>query len=252
MIFIKKYINNFLSLFGYSIVRVKEVSTLEYLLTAHNYYIGRKYLNGYSISFVDYIKSNFRKSNSSLFQDLFALWVNRDVDNGYFVEFGAGNGIDFSNTLLLESEGWSGLLIEASSNFDCLRENRSASILRNAVTDKSGQEITFYEASDKNFSSLIPSPNSKKIVVNTISLVDALSLVNAPKYIHFMSIDVEGTEYQAISGMDFDKYFVKCMVIEHNNNQQLRNNIYDFLVRKKFNRIFTNETLYEDWYINVK
>jgi FkbM family methyltransferase len=247
---LKKYLNKILQLFGYSISKVKEITTLEYFLIAHNYYIGRKFLN-YEISdFEEYIKNNFQKSNSSLLQDLFALWVNKNIKNGYFVEFGAGNGIDFSNTLILELEGWTGLLIEPSSNFISLSNNRKSSVLNYAVTDRSNEKISFYEASDKNFSSFSPSKNSKRTTVNTITLSDALALVKAPNYINFISIDVEGAELQSILGMDFSKYFVKCLVIEHNNNEENRKKIYNYLTDRKFTRVFTNQTMYEDWYVN--
>ena len=54
-----------------------------------------------------------KDSKSQLKQDLFVLLQTNFKHNGFFVEFGATNGIDFSNTHLLEKEfGWSGILAE--------------------------------------------------------------------------------------------------------------------------------------------
>src|SRR3990167_7150651 len=56
---------------------------------------------------------NLRKSKSQHRQDLFVLSQLNFKRNGYFVEFGATNGIDLSNTYLLEKEfGWAGILAE--------------------------------------------------------------------------------------------------------------------------------------------
>ena len=39
------------------------------------------------------------------------LWVLDKIKKGYFLEIGAYDGIKFSNSLLLEENGWEGLLI---------------------------------------------------------------------------------------------------------------------------------------------
>jgi hypothetical protein len=55
--------------------------------------------------------SLLEKSKAQLRQDLFVLSETHYKRNGYFVEFGAANGIDLSNTYLLETEfSWSGIL----------------------------------------------------------------------------------------------------------------------------------------------
>ena len=247
---IKKLINRLLAIMGYSISKKRYISTLEYFLTAHNYYSGRKIVNKENDKFTNFIKDNFKLSNSALFQDLFAIWVNGEVQNGYFVEFGAGNGIDDSNTLILEKKyNWKGLLIEPSSNFNELKIKRSVSSLNFAITSKSGEKVEFYETQNRNFSSLNYKPDSKKNVVKTITLNDALEQVSAPKYINFMSIDTEGSEIEALKGLDFEKYFIKCLVIEHNYHKS-RKEILKILTRNNFQRVFENQTLYDDWYIN--
>lgn len=138
---LKVYINKILSLLGYSVKKNKKISILENILFAHNYFLSKKINEFDDDPFLNYIKVNFQFSNSSLLQDCFALWVNNNINDGYFVEFGAGNGVDYSNTLLLEKRGWNGLLIEPSSNFKNCKINRLAQSLNFAVTSKSNEAL---------------------------------------------------------------------------------------------------------------
>lgn len=250
MLFIKKLVNRILSFFGYILTKKKEKSSLQYFLEFQNYFLSRKILESERDPFLDYVFKKKSLSNASLFQDYFALYCNNEINDGYFVEFGAGNGIDFSNTLVLEKLGWNGLLIEPSSAFQECRENRSVKSLNFAVSSKSNEEVKLYETPDKNFSSLNPSLNSIEITALSITLSDALELVKAPKYINFLSIDTEGGEYEILKVFNFKKYFIKCIAVEHNFNVLKREKIYKLLIKNNFKRVYENQTLYDDWYIN--
>src|SRR6056297_216441 len=62
--------------------------------------------------FSDFIE-NLNFSKSQLRQDLFVLSELGFKQHGFFVEFGATNGIDLSNTYLMEARfGWNGILAE--------------------------------------------------------------------------------------------------------------------------------------------
>ena len=51
-----------------------------------------------------------------MWQHLFDLSELEFKRNGFFVEFGAANGIDLSNTYLLETEfSWTGILAEPAT-----------------------------------------------------------------------------------------------------------------------------------------
>ena len=67
-----------------------------------------------------------RISKSELFQETYVLFKNNFKKKGYFVEFGAKDGIDFSNTLILEKKfNWKGILAEPAKIYHSkLKKNR--------------------------------------------------------------------------------------------------------------------------------
>ena len=84
--------------------------------------------------------------NSQLGQDALVLWLLNQKTNGYFIEFGAADGVNISNTFLLEKDyGWSGILCEPARVYkDRLSANRKCTIVDKCVYSKSGDVISFF------------------------------------------------------------------------------------------------------------
>jgi hypothetical protein len=78
------------------------------------------------IKFFSECVRNIHNTNSQNFQDIWALYENGFKYDGFFVEFGATNGIDGSNTYFLEKDYyWTGILAEPNPNvLDELVKNR--------------------------------------------------------------------------------------------------------------------------------
>ena len=200
------------------------------------------------------------KSKSQIEQDLFVLHELDDKRNGYFVEFGATNGVDLSNTHLLEKEfGWTGILAEpAVSWHTALPKNRNCHIDFGCVWSKSGEILEFNNAlaaelsTIDTFSDCDGHANARKsglrYTVPTISLVDLLKKYNAPKYIDYLSIDTEGSEYEILSAFDFDAYNIKIITCEHNYTP-MQEKIYELLTSKGYTRKFTECSFFDDWYV---
>ncbi len=155
-------------------------------------------------------------SRSQYRQDLFVLSVLDFKRNGFFVEFGATNGVDLSNTYLLEKQfGWHGILAEPSRHWHAdLRRNRTSSIETDCVWRDSNAALIFNElgalSTINSFSSSDfhgkERAHGTKYSVKTISLEDLLAKHNAPKEIDYLSIDTEGSEYEILSASNFNKY----------------------------------------------
>ena len=211
--------------------------------------------------YVSFTFKNFNHSKSQVFQDLFVLFVLNSKKNGYFVEFGATNGVDLSNTFLLEKNfNWTGILAEpAKSWHPFLKQNRTAHIDTRCVWRESGKNLTFNEVENRELSTIHEFSNSdhyeelrKKSTlydVETISLNDLLEYYNAPLQIDYMSVDTEGTELPILEKFDFKKYQVSIFTIEHNFTIN-RESIQQLMSSNNYKRVFENISRWDDWYIH--
>jgi len=69
---------------------------------------------------LEFLLINREKSSAQLLQDLFVIYFSKGKKSGYFVEFGATDGISNSNTHLLEKAlEWQGILAEPLSADGC-------------------------------------------------------------------------------------------------------------------------------------
>jgi FkbM family methyltransferase len=202
-------------------------------------------------------------SRSQIKQDLFVLKELEYKKNGFFVEFGATNGIDLSNSFLLESEfSWQGILAEPGRIWrNDLRKNRpNAKIEERLVWKDSGSKLLFNETAMAEFSTIDllsnrdvhrgHRENGGKYEVETISLNDLLSKHKAPSIIDYLSIDTEGSEYEILSGLDFGKYGFRVITCEHNYSKQ-RNLIYKLLTKHGYVRKHEEISLFDDWYVQM-
>jgi FkbM family methyltransferase len=198
---------------------------------------------------------------SQIGQDVFALYSLNWKKGGYFLDFGATNGINLSNTYLLEkSFGWEGILAEPAKVWhEDLKANRTASIDFDCVWSKSGELVNFTVAPKAEYSTISSftqrnahSSSQKKgetYLVKTISLNDLLKKHSAPKKIDYLSIDTEGSELDILRAFDFDQYAISVVTCEHNFSCQ-RSEIYELLTFHGFVRVFEGFSRWDDWYIH--
>ena len=204
---------------------------------------------------------NFENSMSQNYQDLAALKYSGFKQGGFFVEFGACDGIKLSNSFLLEKEyGWKGILAEPVKDWQSdLEMNRSARIFNLAVTNRSNDRIEMLVSESLEVSSLAEfnedylsdyrSKHSRVEYVETISLNDLLLQGNAPNDIDFLSIDTEGNEFQILESFNFEGYSFAFISIEHNNNNNNRNRIQELLESKGYEKVHQNISSVDDWYV---
>jgi FkbM family methyltransferase len=201
------------------------------------------------------------KATSQLGQDLFVLSELQLKQNGYFVEFGATNGLTISNTYLLETEfAWKGILAEpAKCWYKELKKNRKCHIESDCVWRDSHTTFAFNEVNAipelstiYAFSNCDMHHNNRKIGqtydVTTISLLDLLKKYRAPRVIDYLSIDTEGSEFEILSAFDFDQYKFKVITCEHNFTP-IREKTFALLTQQGYIRKFDHLSKFDDWYV---
>lgn len=217
------------------------------------------------LKFIEFALQTFKSSYSQNIQDLWGIWENMDsFDSGYFVEFGALGGINVSNSFLMERLNWSGIVAEPHPAYvKPLQRNRTCNISFDAVYSESNKQLEFKifkgfpaRSTLKEFERLDDVESEDKrssyqeIIVNTISLVDLLDSYKAPKYINYISIDTEGSEYELLKVFDFNKYRFRCICVEYGSEEN-RALIYNLLTEKGYARKWEEISDHDDWYIDA-
>jgi len=205
------------------------------------------------------IINNLFSSESQLGQDLFVLNELKYKKNGYFVEFGAGNGKHLSNTYLLEKKyNWKGILAEPAKCWHKeLIKNRTCSICFDLVNIDSGLNLDFfefysssalkkYEDKDVLNNLKINNEKPKRYTVKSININDMLKQYNAPSIMDYLSVDTEGGELEILKSINFKNYKFKIITCEHNYKN--KNEISKFLHNKGYTLKFENNSYFDGWY----
>jgi len=204
--------------------------------------------------FLNFLERRYCISYSQRAQDIFALFACSFKKNGYFVEFGALNGIDFSNTYLLEKIGWKGIACEPHPDYaGLLNNNRNCSISTRCVDEKSANEVPFVAVAGKPARSGIRTgendEDGRTVWIETVTLEKLLQENDAPDELDFLSIDTEGTEYRILKAFDFTKYKFNTISVEHNFTD-CREKIKKLLEDNNYTRVWTEISGHDDWYVH--
>ena len=139
---------------------------------------------------------------------------------GYFVEIGANHPRHYSQTWLLERQGWEGLLVEPlSAKCALLRRERPRSRVVQAALGAPEQRgrVQFHVAADDDMlSSLAPETGVITEGVEEVelrTLDDVLAEAGNPP-LDYLSIDVEGHELSVLRGFDLARHHPRLILIE--------------------------------------
>lgn len=198
---------------------------------------------------------------SQLGQDLWVLKQTDHKEGGFFVEFGATDGVLLSNTLLLESRfGWRGICAEPNPKFfRKLQANRTCITAPDCIMGRTGEAVEFILADE--FGGVADFADNdahgakreafrecgEVIELHSISLDDFLKKYDAPRVIDYLSVDTEGSEYEILKTFPFDEWDIQLLTVEHNFTS-IRENIRHLLEGHGYTR---TEMQWDDWYSKV-
>jgi len=170
-------------------------------------------------------------------------------ENGYFVEVGANDPKNLSQTYYLEKKGWGGLLIEPQPGL-CKKLNnaRNAKVLPvacGAPEDKGKAELFIAgEFSGLKKHQVFTDINyTDSIIVSVTTLNDILEEEGNPA-IDLLSIDVEGYELNVLKGLNLKKHRSKLIFLEYH---VISLALHKYLVSNQYKLI--RRTGVNNWYI---
>lgn len=155
--------------------------------------------------------------------------------NGVFVEIGAFNGLGMSNTAFFEREReWTGILFEPiPSRHAEIVKNRQCLSMQVCVSDHEGEEeFTVMEGWTEMLSGITRTYDpahvhrinselsehggTKKTIKVASVLLDKTLAYHGMHHVDYCSIDTEGSEFQILQSIDFDKVSIYCFTVENN------------------------------------
>jgi FkbM family methyltransferase len=148
--------------------------------------------------------------------------------SGVFVEVGAADGVEGSNTLHFEQRGWDGILVEANPHFAALCRNARRSVVVECAVTAPGAPDRLPFQIVRN----IPQLSGLALDAETLRRygVDDLETVWVPsstldavlfehlgnRAVDFVTIDVEGHEWEVMQGFSIDVWKPTVVIIERN------------------------------------
>jgi len=218
-------------------------------------------------NFINSIKNKSKFIKSQLYQDVFADFL---INNNYsktFLEFGATDGVDLSNTHFLENYSkWKGILGEPDPQWhDQLKKNRpNTRIITKCIWTKTDETLDFlssengvlstinsFRFSDKDSMSENSELRNKKFrnfKIKSISLNDLIKEEFNDTPPSYISIDTEGSEYEILKNFNFKKYQSIFFTVEHNYTINQKK-IDELMIANNYVRIFRKITSFDAWYV---
>jgi len=179
---------------------------------------------------------------------------------GYFLDFGAFDGKTINNTYVLEKQlGWSGICVEPNPKYYMSLCNCRRSVTVNvALWPISRQQVRFVDAhglssleayiESDSLAEIRKRPINPIIEVDTLNPTELLNRFDVPNAIDYLSLDVEGCEYEILTALDISTYSIALMTIEHNHNINSQKKIRDHLTAYGYDYV---ENRNEDWFFHL-
>lgn len=171
-------------------------------------------------------------------------WIIRDYfkdkPQGVFVDVGAADAEQLSNTWYLEKQlGWSGVAIDAQESFRAgyTQHRPRTKFFALFVSDRSDQKAKLFisnrsgtSSSERDFAEAYGGVK-QTVEMPTITLDDLLAAEHISGF-DFLSMDIELAEPAALAGLDIERYHPSLAVVEA--HPQVRQQILDYFASHRY------------------
>lgn len=164
------------------------------------------------------------KSYSQVGQDIWALEKSGYKNNGFYIEIGAYDPTNLSNTLLLEEKGWNGISFELSD-------------IKKAWSKKRKNKLVICDATKFDFLNFFISND-------------------VPNNIDYLSLDIDEYSLSCLEILPLGNYNFNSITIEHDEyirGSEMKNKMREILFSHGYTLscpdVSHNDCIYEDWWI---
>lgn len=178
-----------------------------------------------------------------------------DRNSGFYVDVGAFHPQEYSNTYLFYQKGWRGINIDARpGSMEIFKKIRPEDINLEIPISNTKQKLTYYIFNHQalnGFSQELSLERERtgmgdfkakllsEIELETSTLAEILDKYLPPNQtIDFLSIDVEGLDYEVIQSNNWDKYKPTIVLVEDTEmitiNQNTQTQITSFMKEKGY------------------
>jgi len=199
------------------------------------------------------IKTFYAKSYSQEGEDIILTRLLGEKKEGFYIDVGAHHPKRYSNTFLFYKRGWRGINIEARPGsikfFDKIRPRDINVEVPINSEDKILKYYMFNEPALNGFSKELTTSRIglkdykiiKEIDLHTKTLKEVLnSNMIENQHIDFMTIDVEGLDYDVLLSNDWTKYKPSIILIEDvgfDLQSMESSKVYNYLIGKGYSLI---------------
>ena len=191
------------------------------------------------------LSSYATKSYSQEGEDMILRRIFEHKADGFYVDVGAHHPVRFSNTYLFYKQGWTGINIDAMPGaMKLFNKIRPKDInLEQAISEKE-KTLTYYQFNDPALNGFDvelsenrdSEPNGYNIQFKTQLKTKSLEIIlddylPINKIIDFMSIDVEGLDYEVLRSLNLIKYKPRVLLLEilYTSDNNNKNEIVSYL-----------------------
>lgn len=174
------------------------------------------------------------KWHAEILQDWWVVTLFDGMKGGYFVELAAYDAVAYSNSYVLERDyGWRGICVEPQANHWKGLLHRKCVAVAAVVGDETGGTVEFDSRQGNGVAGVVSddTPNRvghgggselggeapERVTYRTITIRKIFEDLDAPRVIHYLSLDVEGSEHLILQTFPFDTNRVLVITIERPN-----------------------------------
>lgn len=179
-------------------------------------------------------------------------------ERGFFLDIGAYDGITISNTYFLEQKlGWFGILVEPNpAEFTKLKKTRFNKSEHACIAPQDGPVNLILNGWSSGIDAAYTDDAvlkcTDKVTVEGITFNTLFSRNRVPEFIDYMSLDIEGGEFEVLKTFPFNRHKLGALTVEHNahlgpKNKQKQLNIRQLLEAEGYKYHHTHEA--DEYYV---